>query len=53
MPLPESEAFNINFVKTVETFKCLYDPTTSDYSSKEKQDKAWNRVAQTFASTRK
>ncbi|KAG1692587.1 hypothetical protein GQR58_007233 [Nymphon striatum] len=51
MPLPESEEFNVNFVRVIESLKCLYDPTLPDYSSKETQDQAWSHVAEMFSAT--
>ncbi|XP_005111547.1 uncharacterized protein LOC101848009 [Aplysia californica] len=45
MPLPDSEAFNLRFVQLVETYKCLYDTTLPDYTSKDVQDKAWEVIA--------
>ena len=35
MTLPEGEAFNITFLQAVETYNCLYDTTSPDYSSKD------------------
>ncbi|GFO03273.1 transcription factor adf-1 [Plakobranchus ocellatus] len=51
MVLPESEAFNIEFVQTVEKHRCLYDVNLQEYSSKDEQDKAWSRIAHKFSAT--
>ncbi|GFR73929.1 transcription factor Adf-1 [Elysia marginata] len=51
MPLPDSEIFNIEFVRTIETCRCLYDVSLPEYSSKDEQDEAWNIIAAKFSAT--
>ena len=53
MPLPENEAFNIKFVEDIESYKCLCDSTSQNYSMKDEQGRAWNVIAQQFSSTNK
>lgn len=44
----DDEQFNINFVKKIETYKCLYDYTRADYKNSHMQEKAWGEIAAEF-----
>ena len=51
MPFPTNEPFNIALVKAVEKFRCLYDTSIPQYSSKDEQDAAWTIVAEDIDTT--
>lgn len=51
--LPDTEQFNVTFVKAVEEYPALYDTTSKEYSNRNEQDKSWKTLAQNFESTGK
>lgn len=42
----DDQEFNINFVKIVQKYRCLFDKTMPEYRSKDDHERIWNKVAQ-------
>lgn len=42
----DDQEFNINFVKIVQKYRCLFDKTLPEYRSKDDHERIWNKVAQ-------
>lgn len=51
--LPDTEIFNVTFVKAVEDYPALYDTTSKEYSNRNEIDKSWKNLAQKFKTTGK
>lgn len=42
----DDQEFNINFVKIVQKYRCLFDKNLPEYRSKDDHERIWNKVAQ-------
>lgn len=49
--MESDQDINIHFVQTVQTYPCLYDYSTKDYSNRNAQDKAWREIGKKFDTT--
>ncbi|XP_014286637.1 uncharacterized protein [Halyomorpha halys] len=49
--MKEDQEYNIRFVKSVERHRCVYDFTLVDYSNRERQEKAWQEIANEMSSS--
>jgi len=41
----DDPVFNINFVRIVEKYPCLWDQTTVEYSQRDLTEKAWKAIS--------
>lgn len=42
----DDQEFNINFVKIVQKYRCLFDKSLPEYRNKDDHERVWNKVAQ-------
>lgn len=49
----EDPVFNINFVRAIENRPCIWNYTLSDYSKRNKTEKAWEGVVEEVKDTGK
>lgn len=45
MTMKDDQDFNIWFVKEIEKISCLYNYTDPSYTNRQKQDDAWQKIA--------